>query len=292
MNHFEPDSTHDPERKSWVESSRDPASEFPLQNLPWCVFREPDQERQFVGVGIGDRILNVRLAAELSCFAMLGDHSLNDSEVRALKADDLGQVMSLSSASRRRLRRALFELLSQDCGALRDFESMWDAILVRQTDVELVLPTRIGDYTDFYASIHHATHVGMMLRPENPLLPNYKWIPVGYHGRGSSIVVSGTPIRRPAGQVAPANDGGAPTFKPCGNLDYELEMGIWIASGNTLGQPIPMAEAEDHFFGVSLLNDWSARDIQKWEYQPLGPFLAKNFATSISPWIVTREALT
>ncbi len=247
--------THDPELESWVESANSSDTEFPIQNLPYAAFRRSAGDEPKVGVAIGGQVLDVSAA--------FGIASLRD-------------LMALPRAARGELRSRISDLLSNDPARGRPY-------VFPQSEAQLLLPCEIGDYTDFYASIHHATNVGSMFRPENPLLPNYKWLPVGYHGRASSIVISGTPVARPWGQT--------PEFAPTARLDYELEVGAFLGPGNLPGQPIPIGEAEEHLFGICLLNDWSARDIQAWEYQPLGPFLAKNFATSISPWIVTLEAL-
>jgi fumarylacetoacetase len=208
----------------------------------------------------------------------------------ACREESLNALMARPDIERRALRHRLSHLLRRE-GAQVTAKAHADEVLVPQGEARMALPARIGDYTDFYASIDHATNVGSMMRPDNPLLPNYKWIPVGYHGRSSSIVVSGTQVRRPSGQVDPTSPGQSPHFEPSKLLDYELEMGIFIAEGNDLGTPVPIQDAGSKIFGLCLLNDWSARDIQRWEYQPLGPFLAKNFATSISPWVVTAEAL-
>ncbi len=256
------DQTHDPALRSWVESANQPDCGFPIQNLPYGTFRRRDGTPA-AGVAIGDQVLDITAA-------------LGIASVRS--------VMEMPRAHRIELRRRVSAFLT-------DRPSGAEQHLSPMSEVEMLLPCEIGDYTDFYASIHHATNVGSMFRPENPLLPNYKWLPVGYHGRASSIVVSGTPIRRPRGQTV-ENPAGPPSFGPSRRLDYELELGAFLGPGNPLGAPIPPAEACDHIVGVCLLNDWSARDVQTWEYQPLGPFLAKNFATSISPWIVTAEALS
>jgi fumarylacetoacetase len=255
------DRTHDPERKSWVESANLPGADFPIQNLPYCTFRRREEERPRAGVAIGDRLLDL---------ASFGVKSVRE-------------IMAMPRATRVVLRRALSDFLADP--AKRD-----EATLVAMAEALLLLPCEVGDYTDFYASIHHATNVGRMFRPDNPLMPNYKWLPVGYHGRASSIVPSGTPIRRPYGQTAD-NPAGPPEFGPSRRLDYELELGAFLGPGNALGEPISIDHALDHIVGVCLLNDWSARDIQTWEYQPLGPFLAKSFATSVSPFIVSAEAL-
>jgi fumarylacetoacetase len=249
------DETHDPNLRSWVESANRPGCDFPIQNLPLGVYRTGHDARPRLGVAIGDCIL------DLSPW---------------LAGETLNGYMSLSSSARRDLRRELSRALAQGAPTRE---------LILQSSCEMLLPAAIGDYTDFYASIHHATNVGSMFRPDNPLLPNYKHVPIAYHGRASSIVASGTPIHRPVGQT------GEGRFGPTASLDYEIELGAFIGPGNAMGQPIPIGEAEAHLAGLCLVNDWSARDIQRWEYQPLGPFLAKSFATTISPWIVTLEAL-
>ena len=268
--------THDPSLKSWVPSAN-AGSGFPIQNLPFASFRRAGSGDPFrLGVAIGDQVLDLAAArAHLKgdWNAALGEPKLN--ALMALGAD-------ANSALRLALSRALREG-SSSAGALR-------GLLVPATSVELAVPAHIGDYTDFYTSIHHATNIGRLFRPDNPLLPNYKWVPIGYHGRASTINVSGTDFHRPRGQTLPPN-AQQPVFGPSKRLDYELEMAVYIGEGNQQGRPIPIEEAERHLFGISLLNDWSARDIQAWEYQPLGPFLSKNFATTVSPWVVTMEAL-
>ncbi len=258
--------------KSWIESANDPRGDFPLENLPFGVFRSGRRRR--IGVAIGDRILDL---------GGLLDEGLITEETCARPT--LNDLMAKGPSASRALRERLTELLVDGAP---DRHRVTKHLLPRK-GAEMLLPCSIGDYTDFYASIHHATNVGSMFRPDNPLLPNYKWIPVGYHGRASSIVVSGTPVCRPRGQVVA--EGPPPSFAPSRRLDYEIEIGAFVGAGNELGQPIPIAEARSHIFGYCIVNDWSARDIQTWEYQPLGPFLAKSFATSISPWIVTAEAL-
>lgn len=278
------DETHDSKVESWVESANVADADFPVQNLPFGVFRRRDAGAQArVGVAIGDRILHVA--------ALLGDSYLTDDWLRlaanACASDSLNALMALGAGPRRALRRRLYAILRQDAPA-SDRQAA-SRHLVGQADVDMLLPAVVGDYTDFYASIFHATNVGKLFRPDNPLLPNYKYIPIGYHGRASSLVPSGAPVRRPSGQT---RDGEAdPKFGPTRALDYELELGCFVSKGNTLGETIPIADAEDHSFGICLVNDWSARDIQAWEYQPLGPFLGKSFATSLSPWVVTMEAL-
>jgi len=274
------DETHDPARRSWVESANDPATDFSIQNLPFGVFcRKGSKESGRIGVAIGDQVLDVG--------ACLNAGLLNglDSETNAaLQRDSLNEIMGLGRAAWRSVRRAVGELLDSKRAKPQA------AVVIPQSAVEMLLPARIGDYTDFYASIHHATNVGSMFRPDNPLLPNYKHLPVGYHGRASSIVVSGTPITRPMGQTV-TSDAGPPTFGPCKLLDYEMELGVFVGRGNAMGTRIDMKNVAEHLFGMVIVNDWSARDIQKWEYQPLGPFNAKNFGTTISPWVVTMDAL-
>jgi fumarylacetoacetase len=276
------DRTHDAGARSWVETANDPRTDFPIQNLPFGVFRRRGRaEAPRIGVAIGDQILDVaRLAAEG------GMEGFDESVKQALAAPSLNPLMTLGRSAATALRDRFFGLLEAGCpepGRPTD-------CMVESISAELLLPAEIGDYTDFYASIHHATNVGSMFRPENPLLPNYKFVPIGYHGRASSIVVSGTPVRRPMGQTKD-DQATAPVFGPSRSLDYECEVGCYLAEGNALGSPITLAEAERYLFGLSLLNDWSARDIQRWEYQPLGPFLAKNFASTVSPWVVTFDAL-
>ncbi len=265
--------------RSWIESANDGQTDFPLSNLPFGVFRHPDGAAR-IGVAIGDRILDLASTANAGLLS-----ALDEKIVAACQQGSLNPLMALGRQASRALRTRLLELLSESSA-----RSRVEPLLVPQAAVEMLLPVRIGDYTDFYASVYHATNVGRLFRPDNPLLPNYKYVPIGYHGRASSIVVSGTDIQRPCGQTK-APDAAAPSFGPSQSLDYELEVGFFVGEGNALGQPIPISEAESHIFGLCLLNDWSARDLQAWEYQPLGPFLAKNFATSISPWVVTLDAL-
>jgi fumarylacetoacetase len=268
--------------KSWVASANDPATDFPLENLPYGVYRQGHSAQ--IGVAIGDRIFDVRACASEGLLKDLAGEIVD-----ACTAQALNPLMSLGPAAWSALRRALQMLLGADQHDQR-LRTRLEGMLVPMADAEMLLPAHIGDYTDFYASIHHATRVGKLFRPDNPLLPNYKYVPIGYHGRASSIVVSGSPIRRPRGQTKPAS-AAEPAFGLAHAMDYELEVGLFVGTGNALGRPIPIDEAEQHLFGLCLLNDWSARDIQSWEYQPLGPFLAKNFATTISPWVVTMEAL-
>lgn len=270
------DQTHDPQLKSWVESAGRPDTDYPIQNLPFGVFMGEDGGGR-IGVAIGDEILDVQAAIEEGCLELPGDTAC------ALCASTLNQFMGQGRSSWRAARQAISSLLSEDAEAK-------PALLRPQAGTRMLLPASIGDYTDFYAARHHATNVGKMFRPDgDPLLPNYLHLPVGYHGRASSIVVSGTPITRPHGQLKP--DEGDPVFGPCRLLDHELEFGAFIGAGNDMGSRIEMDHAMDSLFGVVILNDWSARDVQKWEYQPLGPFNAKNFASSISPWVVTMDAL-
>ncbi len=264
--------------RSWIDSANDPAGDFPLQNLPYGVFRR--DRRAALGVAIGDRVLDLRACARIGLL-----EGLAPATVEASQTDSLNGLMALGRACWRPLRERLTGLLGDP-----EHRPMVDPLLVAMPDADMLPPALIGDYTDFYASIYHATNVGRLFRPDNPLLPNYKWVPIGYHGRASSIVASGAPIRRPSGQSKDAAEA-APRFGPSRALDYELEVGLFIGPGNRLGEPIPIHTAEEHIFGLCLLNDWSARDVQSWEYQPLGPFLAKSFATTISPWVVTLEAL-
>ena len=278
------DETHSADLRSWVDSANDPAGDFPIQNLPLGIVVDGDRTRR-AGVAIGDRVLALDAAVA---------HGLLVGEARAAAeacgGGTLNALMARGAGSRRALRAGLVELLRYDTDAGRRAESLARELLLPAPEMEPTLPAEIGDYTDFYASIQHATNVGSMFRPDNPLLPNYKWVPIGYHGRASSIVTSGTGIVRPSGQTK-ADTEETPVFGPSRRLDYELEVGVFIGAGNGLGEPIAMSDVEDRLFGLCLVNDWSARDIQSWEYQPLGPFLAKNFATTISPWIVTLDAL-
>jgi fumarylacetoacetase len=275
--------THDPKARSWVTSANDGKTDFPLQNLPFGVFHHPHRESPRMGVAIGDRILD--LCESVSCETLSGVDELTR---EACEEASLNLLMAIGPERVSALRRALFHLLRDDVTA--EAQKVLEACLVPQSEVEMLLPAHIGDYTDFYASIYHATNVGSMFRPDNPLLPNYKWVPIGYHGRASSIVPSGTEIKRPSGQLK-SDDAAAPIVDRTKRLDYELEVGVFVGEANEQGVPIPISAAREHIFGLTLVNDWSARDMQAWEYQPLGPFLAKNFATTISPWIVTLEAL-
>ncbi len=300
---FEIDETHDPRLMSWVESANDPATDFPIQNLPLVFFQyegewsddgdepmnsgDPGPAESSVGMVIGDQVLDLAACA---------DHGL----IRDCPSDEMAphepfdslqeELLILKRGAWGDLRRHAVEILRKDSKRVGRGRDVKEMIVRPLEEVEILVPTWPRGYTDFYASIHHAMTVGSMFRPESPLLPNYKWVPIGYHGRASSIVPSGTKIRRPRGQVK-ADDAAAPEFGPCRMLDYELEVGCIIAGGNKRGEPIPVEAAEQNILGLCLVNDWSARDMQKWEYQPLGPFLAKNFATSVSPYVVTLEAL-
>lgn len=268
--------------KSWVVSANDPQTDFPLANLPYGVFRH--QHSQRIGVAIGEQILDLGACASENLLAPLAAEIID-----ACTASVLSPLIAFGPEAWTMLRLRISELLSADHASDDTLHRVASA-LVPMREVEMQTPVQIGDYTDFYASIHHATRVGKLFRPDNPLLPNYKYVPIGYHGRASSIVVSGNEVRRPSGQIKPSL-GAEPSFGPSRSLDYELEVGMFIGAGNSLGMPIPIDEAEQHIFGLCLVNDWSARDIQSWESQPLGPFLAKNFATTISPWIIPLEAL-
>jgi len=293
--------THDPQLRSWVESANREDADFPIQNLPFGVFRRAGSAEAFRGgVAIGDQVLDLAAVQEWITRGRPGFERASPGRVERAGDDEasieaeallacaepaLNRLMALGPGAWSALRRLVSGLLSEQAAPL----SLRDA-LVPQASAEYAVPARIGDFTDFYASIHHATAVGRLFRPDNPLLPNYKWVPIAYHGRASSVGVSGEEFHRPTGQVLPA-DAERPQLLPTRRLDYELEVGVFVGPGNRLGQPVPIEQAEGHVFGLCLLNDWSARDVQAWEYQPLGPFLAKSFATTISPWIVTLEAL-
>lgn len=275
------DETHDPVRRSWLASANAADTDFPIQNLPFAVFRRKSSGEAFRGgVALGDQILDL---AAVHATGLIADQA---AALAAAALPQLNTFMQLGLPAWRALRAALSAALSK--GAV--LEAGLRSCLVPQIDAEYNLPARIGDYTDFYTSIYHATTVGRAFRPEQPLLPNYKWLPIGYHGRSSSVVVSGQRFVRPSGQQLPPG-ASEPIVGPSKRLDYELELGLFIGPGNVLGSTIPLESAESHIFGMCLLNDWSARDLQAWEYQPLGPFLAKSFATTISPWIVTLDAL-
>ena len=288
MTLYEINETHDPNLKSWVESANDPNTDFPIQNLPYCHYRvsERPADGYWHGAVIGDQVidlselfaigtfpreLHLELGEWITCAASVVSLAESDPRLLSILRQNLVRVLSdgIDDETRQKVARCLVPL--------RDV-------------VGFDRPFWIGDYTDFYCSIYHATNVGSMFRPDNPLLPNYKYVPIGYHGRASSIVVSGTDIKRPKGQNR-SDAEKPPVFIPCKNLDYEMELGFFVGQGNEMGNPIPIGEAEKHIFGVCLVNDWSARDIQAWEYQPLGPFLSKNFATTVSPYVVTMEAL-
>jgi len=275
--------THDPERRSWVTSANRTGCAFPIQNLPLGVFETSGGPA--VGVAIGDLVLDLRRCYQANLFA-----SLPQATREACAAATLNPLMELGAECWSPLRALLSDLLRADHPRAADNQQAGAQYLLPMVGVTMLKPASIGNYTDFYASIDHATNVGRLFRPENPLLPNYKYVPIGYHGRASSICVSGTTVRRPAGQFLP-QPGGPPRFAPTGALDYELEAGFFVGPGNQRGEAIGIDQAAAHLFGICLLNDWSARDVQAWEYQPLGPFLAKSFATTISPWIVTMEAL-
>lgn len=273
--------THDPALKSWVTSANLPETDFPIQNLPFGRFRrKASTEPWRIGVAIGDHLLDLNLASTAGTWSP-------DVEVMlaSLALGDMNVFMARSAAARGALRAELSAALAEGSPQ----QEALDRALVPQSEVQMTLPCAIADYTDFYTGIHHATAVGKLFRPDNPLLPNYRWVPIGYHGRASSIGVSGQQFPRPWGQTK--GEAATPVFGPSKRLDYELELGIFVGPGNVLGEPIPIDAAENHLFGICLLNDWSARDLQAWEYQPLGPFLSKSFATTISPWVVTMEAL-
>jgi fumarylacetoacetase len=260
--------THNPALRSWVESANIEGNDFPIQNLPFGSFRPAGSKQALrIGVAIGDQVLDLKALGLIS-------------------TSDMNELMALGTAERQALRAAISAGLAE--GSSRQAE--WQAALMAQSAVDMAVPCRIRDYTDFYTGIHHATSVGKLFRPDEPLLPNYKWVPIGYHGRASSIGVSGQAFRRPLGQTKGPNET-EPSLRPSHRLDYELELGIFMGAGNELGESVSIDDAESHAFGLVLLNDWSARDVQAWEYQPLGPFLAKNFASTISPWMVTMEAL-
>ena len=274
--------THNPDLRSWVASANDSEGDFPIQNLPFAIFRRQGSDESFrAGVAIGDHIVDLKAAHKAGVFSMELTPVL-----KTLYKPRLNKFMALGKQAWSALRLELSRALREGAAELTQLETC----LVPQSQAEYTVPARIGDYTDFYTSIHHATNVGKLFRPDNPLLPNYQWVPIGYHGRSSSIKVSGHDFHRPVGQLK-TPDAEAPVLAPCKRLDYELEVGIYIGEANELGSAIKLDKAEDHVFGLCLFNDWSARDIQAWEYQPLGPFLSKSFASTVSPWIVTMEAL-
>ena len=261
------DMTHDPSTRSWVESANTKNADFPIQNLPLGRFRKTASEPWHIGLAIGDQVLDLHTAGLIDRL-------------------DMAHLLAQPASWRRALRHSAWQGLKMGSAQ----QAQWQQALFPQNRVEMGLPCEVGDYTDFYAGIHHATTVGKLFRPDTPLLPNYRWVPIGYHGRASSIGVSGQAFHRPWGQtIKPGAN--TPDFGPSQRLDYELELAAWVGQGNDLGTPVGMAQAESHIAGLTLLNDWSARDVQAWEYQPLGPFLAKNFASTVSPWLVTLDAL-
>jgi fumarylacetoacetase len=277
------DETHSPLRQSWVASANG-HPEFPIQNLPLAVFA-PAEGAARGGIAIGDAIFDLAAALELGLF---DGPAARGAEAAA--GATLAPLFALGREARLALRRRVGDLLDADSEDRARIEPLRGRLLHASADCRLELPVTIGDYTDFFAGIHHATNAGKLFRPDNPLMPNYKYVPIGYHGRASSIRASGAPVHRPQGQRKPASET-MPSFGPSRSLDYELELGVWVGPGNALGQPVPIADAGDHVAGFCLLNDWSARDIQGWEAQPLGPFLGKSFLTTISPWVITPEAL-
>lgn len=283
---FDVNETHDAELRSWIESANEPSNDFPIQNLPFCEFEyeTADGADWSVGVAIGDFVLNLSECLEAGIFSDFED----DLGETLFLLENLIDYQAENPGAMARFRRRLVEILREDAPA--ELRRKVSEHLYTIADVKFSIPFQIGDYTDFYCSIFHATNVGAMFRPDNPLLPNYKYIPIGYHGRASSIVISGTDIKRPKGQNR-ADAEKPPVFVPCKNLDYEMEVGFFVGKGTHLGETIPIDKADEHIFGLCLVNDWSARDMQAWEYQPLGPFLAKNFATTVSPFVVTMEAL-
>ncbi len=279
------DATHDPALRSWVASANRPGCDFPIQNLPLGRFQLPsveggETEAPRVGVAIGDQVLDLKLAAAQCPWAEEVYPLLEP-----LAAGDLAAFMAMGRPAWQALRAALSMALAEGS----DQGPFLELCLHPQTGLAMLMPCTVRDYTDFYIGIHHATTIGRLLRPDSPLLPNYKWLPIGYHGRASSVGLGG-PLRRPRGQIRLAADA-PPVYAPTRRLDYEMELGLWVGVGNSAGETVPIDEAEDRIFGVTLLNDWSARDIQSWEYQPLGPFLSKSFATSVSPWVVSLDAL-
>ncbi|WP_297821530.1 fumarylacetoacetase [uncultured Paraglaciecola sp.] len=273
--------THDIDLTSWV-SSANSDSDFPIQNLPFSIFKRKGQEEALRGgVAIGNNVLDLAAVAKMNLFSGSAQTALEAASQTTLNA-----LMNLGVEANSALRLALSKALRTDS----PLQNTLTPILIAQDEIEFGMPCQIGDYTDFYTSLYHATAIGKLFRPDNPLLPNYKWIPIGYHGRSSTIGISGQTFHRPVGQTK-APDATEPSFGPCKRLDYELEMGLFVGKSTQMGELINIENAEKHLFGVCIFNDWSARDIQAWEYQPLGPFLAKSFASTISPWIVTMEAL-
>lgn len=270
--------------RSWVASANDGVTDFPIQNLPFGVFRDRHAQCVCIGIAIGDQVLDVHGIADEGLLAGLPTET-----AQACRQETLNRLMSLGPQRAAQLRRRLSTLLSEDVDA--ELRERITPYLFPYSDVSMLMPAAAGDYTDFYASIDHATRAGKLFRPERPLLPNYKYVPIGYHGRASSLVVSGTPVRRPCGQVLPDGQTNIPQFLPTRMLDYEVELGVFVGTENEQGERVPIDQAPAHIFGCCLVNDWSARDMQAWEYQPLGPFLAKSFATSVSPWVVSMDAL-
>ncbi len=282
--------TTNPALRTWVPGANDNTL-FPIQSLPYCVFLDLEDEYPSLGVRIGDSIVNLNMLHEAN---VLGDADHHDHDVcDAFEMPMLNGFLGLPAAKRRELRGQIQQFLLEGPPGGQSQRRLREKCLTAIDETQLLIPMLVPNYTDFYASIHHATNVGSMFRPDNPLLPNYKHVPIGYHGRASSIVPSGTPIKRPKGQQSPPDNDPSqgPSFGPCKMLDYELELGAVIGDVNELGEPVAIANARERIAGLCIVNDWSARDMQKWEYQPLGPFLAKNFATSISPYIVPLEAL-
>ena len=277
--------THNPAATSWLASANETGCDFPIQNLPFGVFKPKSAPALDwrAGIAIGSDVLDL---PALAATGLLQGLALSAAQAGA--ADALNPLMAMGPAAWQALRHAVFALLKADAAA--NVQAQVSPCRHPQTGVDMRLPANVGDYTDFYTSIHHATNIGKLFRPDNPLLPNYTWVPIGYHGRSSSLQVSGHGLRRPNGQTMPPG-ATTPAFGPCKRLDWEVELGVFVGTGNALGEPIALNQAEDHVFGICLLNDWSARDIQAWEYQPLGPFLSKNFSTTLSPWVVTMEAL-
>ncbi len=276
--------THDPAASSWLPAANIPGCDFPVQNLPFAVFRRAGSDERFRGgIAIGDQVLDLAALANSS-----GLSGAARDAAQLCARDTLNDFLAAGPPTWQTLRHAVFALLERD--ATPDMVSITRGCLVPMDAVEYTLPNRIGDYTDFYTSLDHARNVGVMIQPDDPVSPNFRWMPIAYHGRASSIGVSGQQFQRPMGQAMPPG-ASAPAYGACARLDYELELGVHIGVGNRQGQPIPLDQAEQHIFGICMLNDWSARDIQFWEMNPLGPFLGKNFATTISPWIVTMEAL-
>ncbi|OZI18928.1 fumarylacetoacetase [Bordetella genomosp. 9] len=271
--------THDPDRRSWVDSANHPGTDFPLQNLPLGVYATRDNAAPRIGVAIGDCVLDLAAARDRGLL------DVDDATAHAIREPRLNALMALGQAASSRLRRAVFELLS----TRNPTPALAEECLLPVSDARMQLPAFVGDFTDFYTSIHHASRAARALRPGGELAPNFRHLPIAYHGRASSLVVSGTDCVRPSGQTGP--DAAGPVYRPCAALDFEAEVACFVGPGNALGVPISLDDAASHVFGLCLVNDWSARDMQRWEALPLGPFLAKSFMTSVSPWVVTLEAL-